>query len=110
MLIIFRNSSSEIRQLLKNDTFMGDLINRKDQTDALTSSKLGGYSQALQEQFDADSRSICTRTSADASCFSFRSGQSELYSVLDGDTASVISKSQLTRPQSGKTKKISRGH
>jgi ankyrin repeat protein len=107
MLIIFRNSSSEIRQLLKNDTFMGDLINRKDQTDAPTSSK-GGYSQSLLEQFDADSRSICTQTSANASCFSFRSGQSEPYSELDGDTASVISKSQLAPLQSGKTKKVPR--
>ena len=108
MLIIFRNSSSEIRQLLKNDTFMGDLINRKDQTDALTSSNLGGYSQSLRDQFDADSKSICTQTSANASCFSFRSGQSEPYSELDGDTASVILNSQLAPPQSGKTKKVPR--
>ena len=108
MLMIFRNSSSEIRQLLKNDTFMGDLIDRKDQTDGLTSSKLGGYSQSLREQFDADSKSICTQTSANASCFSIRSGQSESYSQLDDDTASVISKSQLATLQSGKTKKAPR--
>jgi ankyrin repeat protein len=108
MLIIFRNSSLEIRQLLKNDTFTGDLVDRKDQVYTPTSSKPGGYSQSLWEQVDADSKSICTQASTNASLFSFRSGQSEPYSPLDGDRASVLSNSQLAPPQSDKAKKVPR--
>jgi ankyrin repeat protein len=110
MLIIFRNSSSEIRQLLKNDTFIGDLIDIRDPIDTSTPSKPGGYSQALWEQFDPDSKSIYAQTSASVSGFSLRSGQSESYSLLDGDGGAdpMVSKSHLTPPQSDKTKKVPR--
>jgi ankyrin repeat protein len=93
MLILFRNSSSEVRQLLKNDTFMGDFIDRKDQIDTPTSSKPGGYSQSLWEQSDTDAKSIYSQTSTTTSRFGFHSGQSEHYNPLDGDAASVVSKS-----------------
>src|SRR6266536_1406873 len=110
MLIIFRNSSSEIRQLLKNDTFIGDLIDMRDPIDTPTPSTPSGYSQALWEQFDPDSKSICAETSTIVSGFSFRSGQSEPYSLLDGDADAdtVVSKSHLAPPQSDKTTKVPR--
>jgi len=108
MLTIFRNSTSEIRQLLKNDTFMGDLTYGNDQIDTSTSSKPGGYSQSLREQLDTDSKSICTQTSTNASRFSIRSGRSEPYSPLDGDAESVVSQSRLAPPQFDKTKKVQR--
>ena len=112
MLIIFRNSRSEIKQLLKNDTFIGDLIDIRDPVDTPTSWKSGRYSQALWEQFDPDSKSICTQTSTNVSGFSFRSGQSETYSLLDGDgdgdANAVVSKPHLASPQSDKTKKVPR--
>src|ERR1700712_5555573 len=110
MLITFRNSGSEIRQLLQNDTFMGDLIDRKDRMNTPTSSKPGGYSQSLWEQLDTDSKSIYTQTSTSASIFSFRSGKSEPHSPLDDDAASVVSKSQFAPPQSDRTKKAPRAH
>jgi ankyrin repeat protein len=108
MLTIFRNSKTEVRQLLKSDTFMTGLIDRKSQLDIPTSTQPVGYSQPLWEQSEADSKSIYTQTSTNVSRFSFRSGQSEPYSPLDGDAASVISKSQLAPPQSDKTKKVPR--
>jgi hypothetical protein len=110
MLIIFRDSSSEIQQLLKNDTFIGDLIDIRDPIDTPTPSKPGGYSQALWEQFDPDSKSICAQTSTSVSGFSFRSGQSESYSLLDGDGGAdtMVSKSHLAPSQSDKTKKVPR--
>jgi len=55
--MIFRNSFSEIQQLRKNDTFIGDLIDISDPVDAPTYEH-GGYSQDLWEQFDNDSTSI----------------------------------------------------
>ena len=109
MLIVFRNSSSEIRQLLKNDTFIGDLIDIRDTIHTPTSSRPGGYSQALWEQFDPDSKSIYARTS-NVSSFSLHSGQSDPYSLLDGDgdADTMVSKSHLASPQSNKTKKVPR--
>src|ERR1700688_831042 len=97
MLMIFRNSFSEIQQLRRNDTFIGDLIDISDQVDAPTYEH-GGYSQDLWEQFDNDSTSICTQTSASVAGFSFRSGQSGP-SLLDGDsdTETVVSSSASTR-------------
>ena len=108
MLTISRNSSSEIRQLLKNDTFSGDLIYGNDQIDTSTSSMPSGYSQSLREQLDPDSRSICTQTSASVSRFSIRTGRSEPYSPVDGDAESVLSKSHLAPPQFDKSKKVQR--
>ena len=110
MLIIFRNSSLEIRQLLKNDTFIGDLIDIRDPIDTPTPSKPGGYSQPLWEKFDPDSKSIYAQTSASVSGFSLRSGQSESYSLLDGDGGAdtMVSKSHLAPSQSDKTKKVPR--
>jgi ankyrin repeat protein len=107
MLIIFRNSSAEVRQLLKNDTFIGDLIDIRDPIDTPSPSKPGGYSQALWEQFDPDSKSICTKTSTHISGFSIHSEQGEPYSLLDGDGGAdkVASELQLAPPKSGKTKK-----
>jgi ankyrin repeat protein len=107
MLIVIRNSSSEIRQLLENDTF-GDFIDTKDQIDTPTSSKPGGYSQSLWEQFDTDSKSICTQASTSASHFSYRPVSSGTYSPFDGDAASVVSKSYLAPPLPDKAKKIPR--
>jgi ankyrin repeat protein len=105
-----RNSISNIRQLLKSDTFIGDLIDITDPVDTPTSSKPGRYSQALWEQFDPDSKSIyapTSPTSPTASGFSFRSEKSEPYSLLDGDedTGTVLSNSDLAS-QSDKTKKV----
>jgi ankyrin repeat protein len=87
---------------------MSDLIDKKGHIDIAASSKPGGFSQAPWQQFDADSKSIYTQASTNASQFSFRSRQSQSYSLLDGDNASVISKSQLAPAQSEKTKKVPR--
>ncbi|ERF71719.1 hypothetical protein EPUS_05591 [Endocarpon pusillum Z07020] len=105
-----RNSSSEIGQLLKNDTFIGDLIDIRDTIDTPSPSLPGGYSQGPWEQFDPDSKSICVRTSTIRSGSSFRSGQSGPYSLLDGDgdADTVVSKSHLVPTQSDKTKKVPR--
>jgi ankyrin repeat protein len=110
MLIIFRNSSSEVRQLLKNDIFIGDLIDIRDPIDTPTHNEPGRYSQALWEQFHPDSKSICVQTPTNASRLSLHSGQSELYSLLDGDgdADTVVSKSHFAPPQSDKTKKAPR--
>ncbi|KAF4634194.1 hypothetical protein G7Y89_g3907 [Cudoniella acicularis] len=109
-LLIAAAQSSDIRQLLKNDTFIGDLIDIRDPIDTPTPSSAGGYSQAPWEQFDPDSKSICAQTSTNVSGFSFRSGQSEPYSLLDGDgdADTVVSKSHLAPLQSDKTKKVPR--
>jgi ankyrin repeat protein len=110
MLIIFRNSSSEIQKLLKNDIFIGDLIDVRDPIDTPTSSKVGGYSQALWEQFDPDSKSICAQSPTNVSGFNFRSRQGEPYSLLDGDgdANTVVGKSHVAPPQSDKNKKVPR--
>jgi ankyrin repeat protein len=81
MLIIFRNSSSEIQQLLENNTFGGGLIDIKDPIDTPSPNKPGIYSQDLWEQFDLDS---------------------------DGDPDTVISSSHLPLAQSDKAKKAPR--
>lgn len=106
MLMMFRNSISEIQQLRRNDTFIGDLIDISDQVDAPTYEH-GGYSQDLWEQFDNDSTSIYTQTSASVAGFSFRSAQSGP-SLLDGDsdTETVVSSSASTRHD--RTKKVPR--
>ena len=103
---MFRNSSVEIHKVLQSDTFMADLIDRKDQIRTPTSSKPGGYSQSLFDQFDADSRSICTQASTHASHLSIRSGHSDHYSSLDGDAVSVLSNSHLAPPLPDKSKKM----
>jgi ankyrin repeat protein len=108
MLRIFRNSSSEIQQLRKNDTFIGDLIDISDSVDTPITSEHGGYSQALWEQFDNDSTSICTRTSTSVAGFSFRSGQSGP-SLLDGDSDTETVVSNYPPSQYDKTKKVPRG-
>jgi ankyrin repeat protein len=87
---------------------MGDLVDRKYKIDTTASSKPCGYGQAPWEKFDADSKSICTQTSTNASHFSFRSGQSEPNSPLDDDAASLVFKSQLAPPQSDNAKKVPR--
>ncbi|CZR52861.1 uncharacterized protein PAC_02738 [Phialocephala subalpina] len=105
-----RNSTSEIRQLLKNDIFIGYSIDTRDSIDTPTPSTPGGYSQALWEQYDTDSKSISAQTSSNVSGFSPRSVQSELYYPPDGDSDAdtVLSKPPLAPPQSDKTKKIPR--
>ena len=105
MLMIFRNSSSEIQQLRNNDTFIGDLIDIRDPAATQTSSEHGGYSQALWEQFDNDSTSICTQTSIAG--FSFRSEQSGP-SLLDGDSDTETVVSNFAPSQSNRTKKVPR--
>jgi ankyrin repeat protein len=117
MLILFRNSSLEIRQLLQNDTFTGALIDRKDQIDTATSIKSTGYSQSLQKH-DPDSKStysksiysksIYTQASTNESLLSFHSGHSQPLNPLEGDAASVRYRSQLAPEQSEKTKKVPR--
>jgi ankyrin repeat protein len=98
-----RNSALEIRQLLQSDTFMVNFIDGKDHIDAPTSNAPSIYSQSLWEQLDIDSKSSTT-----ASLYNFRSGKSESYRGLDGDAASVISKSQLAPSLPDKAKKVPR--
>jgi ankyrin repeat protein len=106
--MIFRNSSSQIQQLRQNDTFIGDLIDISDPVHTPTSSEHGGYSQALWEQFDNDSTSICTQTSTSVAGFSFRSGQSGP-SLLDGDSDTETVVSNYAPSQYDRTKKVPRG-